>query len=78
MAPNVSEERGPVCSNESMMASHPRAVWILGRPLSHALTVTSLAESSVGKYHVNHWGALITISISVMTCGWSAISRNRD
>jgi len=58
-APSVPEERGP-CFHESPTASHVRTVWILGRPLSHALTVSTLAESSVGKYHVNHWGVLIT------------------
>jgi hypothetical protein len=36
------------------------SVWLLARPLSPALQISLLADISVGKYPLSHWGILVT------------------
>ena len=44
----------------AFLGSQIRSVWILAKPLSYALRIRPFAYSSKGKYHLNHWGVLVT------------------
>jgi hypothetical protein len=43
-----------------MTDSHPRNVWIFARPLSGTRFFPVMAKSSAGKFHLCHWGILVS------------------
>jgi hypothetical protein len=48
-----------------MTDSHPRNVWIFARPLSGTRWFPVTAKSSTGKFHLCHWGILVS-EVTVM------------
>jgi hypothetical protein len=50
----VAEDHG------NILVPQIRDVWILAKPLSHALKIRPFAYSSKGKYHLSHWGVFVS------------------
>ena len=67
----------------SVKKTEDNSVWLLARPLSHALRIPVLAASSAGKFPLSHWGILVTdlsledISMTLRDIGFSMATEHQ-